>query len=135
MFQFKNETNQKVYLAFAYPIPPYSSPLIWMSEGWWHIEPNSTVTVYPKKLESRYYYYYAHSDGLVWKGDTIFNVSNLAFELKRDCIETYDTRLFKVIDTGGSRKFFVNLTDSSSSPLSEDEKELVKLIGEFKNKK
>jgi uncharacterized membrane protein len=100
MFQFKNETNQNVYLAFAYPIPPYSSPLIWMSQGWWYIEPDSTTTVLGEKLNSRYYYYYAYQeDGTgEWKGDTEFYVSHLAFKLKRDCIDTYDAKLFKKID-------------------------------------
>jgi|688.fasta_scaffold416711_2 uncharacterized membrane protein len=136
MFKFKNETNKKIYLAFGYPIPPYSSP-IWVSEGWWHIDPGVTAIVYAEKLDSRYYYYYAHDGGtLQWSGDTVFNVSNLAFKLKRpsECINTYDTKLFELIDTGTSRDFSVHLTGNSSSPISEDEKEIVKWFQEFKNK-
>jgi uncharacterized membrane protein len=135
MFKFKNETNKKICLAFGYPIPPYSSP-IWVSEGWWNIDPGVTAIVYAEKLDSRYYYFYAYDATGNWGGDTVFNVSDNAFKLKRpsECINTYNTKLFRQIDTGNSKTFLLCLTDNSSSPISEDEEQLLRMITEFKNK-
>jgi uncharacterized membrane protein len=137
MFQFTNETNQNVWLAFAYFD---ESEKMFMSEGWWRIAPNSTIAPYVQPLRQRYYYYYAYQEDRTgeWSGDTKLNVSQFAaFTLREPayCSESHDTRLFKKMDTGDYRTFLVRLTDTSSSPISEDEKQLLKLfIQEFKNK-
>jgi uncharacterized membrane protein len=133
MFQFKNGTARTVYLAFAYFD---QSENMFMSEGWWRIEPGSTMTPYTKPLDNQYYYYYAHSgDKLEWSGDTKLNVSHVAFKLKEPshCIQSHDTRQFKLMDVGNSKSFLVHLTDSSSSPLSEEDAKLIKMFrGAFK---
>jgi len=110
---------------------------MFMSEGWWRIAPNLTIAPYVKPLVDRYYYYYAYLEDRTgeWSGDTKLNVSHVAFKLREPayCSKSYDTRQFKIRDTGDARKFLIELTDNSSSSISEDEKQLLRMITEFKN--
>lgn len=125
MFQFKNETRDKVYLAFGYFDQDKDS---WMSEGWWSIEPQSTVTPYSKKLTQRYYYYYAYSSTGVWKGETRFCTTNQAFTLEDNGKCKGKWQKFRVIDTESSKTYLLRLTDDSSADLSDDEQELIKCL-------
>ncbi|MTJ09426.1 DUF1036 domain-containing protein [Anabaena sp. UHCC 0253] len=84
VFQFTNETNGKIYLAFGYWDRIEDD---WISEGWWTIQPGCTITPYAKQLLNRYYYYYAYyarNSGYSgkWSGSVPFYVKTAAFEIK-----------------------------------------------------
>ncbi|GCA91266.1 DUF1036 domain-containing protein [Microcystis aeruginosa] len=53
MLQFENKTSMPVYLSIAHYD---SSEGMFMTEDWWCIHSNETITPYAKQLDNRYYY-------------------------------------------------------------------------------
>ena len=130
MFKFKNETSSKVYLAFGYL---NRKEQCWISEGWFHIEPYKTGIVYDKKLDNKWYYYYAHNSTSKWSGDTPFYVTTAIFTIKdTEFCDDFREENFQKIDVGANKSFAISLTDSSGLLLSEDEKEMIKQFQKIK---
>lgn len=133
MFQFTNETNGKIYLAFGYWDRTEDD---WISEGWWTIQPGCTIIPYAKQLLNRYYYYYAYyarNSGYSgkWSGSVPFYVKTDAFEIKeKDGNFFMRKEKFRKIDVGNSATYLLRLTSSS---LTDDEEKLIKTLREYKH--
>ncbi|MDD3287912.1 MAG: DUF1036 domain-containing protein [Alphaproteobacteria bacterium] len=94
---------------------------IWISEGWWKIEPGLCSRAYNKPLTQRFYFYYARSLGkpLVegkgppsWTGKYAFCIDDKAFRITGDnkCEKRdYKTQGFHEIDLGqNTRDYTLN---------------------------
>lgn len=136
MLQFENKTSMPVYLSIAHYD---SSEGMFMTEDWWCIHSNETITPYAKQLDNRYYYFYAHSSGnnFEWAGDTELNVFHQPFKLKEPshCVTSHSTKKFKKLDVGNSKSYLVRLTHHSSSPLSEEDQIFIKMFRDAKQLK
>ena len=88
---------------------------IWVSEGWWQIEPGQCSRVYSQPITERFYFYYATALAstvpgrapFVWQGKYQFCVDNKAFRVEGDgdCEgRGYRMRGFQQIDIGANAK-------------------------------
>jgi uncharacterized membrane protein len=74
---FSNRTNHTIDVAIGY----YRNH-IWMSEGWWRIEPGLDTRIRVKQADAKNTYYYAATradrggKGQVWAGNTQFCISS-----------------------------------------------------------
>lgn len=86
-FAICNRSSQRTQAAFAYfdtgdnrPTKTKASVLgdLWVSEGYWMLNPGQCAQVYPHELwrRNRYYYVYAKSDiGTTWSGKQSFCIA------------------------------------------------------------
>jgi uncharacterized membrane protein len=115
-FQFTNQTDQPVYVAFQSYSPSCSGN--WETRGWWLLNPGESKIVFGGDLQqvgSTFFYYYAESaDGtLVWNGAFPTSVPTSAFVW---CLNTSNsdptTRTvgFREINVGGANNYTLTLT-------------------------
>jgi uncharacterized membrane protein len=87
-YEICNKTSQTVKTAFAYidrrdnraNVQAVASPLsLWVSEGWWNLNPGECTKVYPHELWRRNQYYYVYAEraggGYVWSGKHSFCIA------------------------------------------------------------
>ena len=88
---------------------------IWLSEGWWRIDPGQCARVYGEPLMQRFYYYYATSlvrsgkdkAPFTWVGKYQFCTDTKAFKIEgdNDCeAKNYQIRGFQQIDIGANTR-------------------------------
>ncbi|MDP7981228.1 DUF1036 domain-containing protein [Bacillus sp. WLY-B-L8] len=67
---FENDTGRDLWVAIAFEDQSCVGSK-WRKEGWWKINPRSTVTVFTGPTKNRTFYYFAHDKGYqyVWEGD------------------------------------------------------------------
>ncbi len=94
---FRNNTSETIYLCLANRVSgststsvgayslPAESPSGWRIDGWYRIRPGQTRTIMRGDLDSRYFYYYAHSRSKRWEG-------NYNFKIRRGSAFTYFER-------------------------------------------
>jgi uncharacterized membrane protein len=87
---------------------------VWMSEGWWSIQPGKCLTLIRAPLDARYYYLYGtDTESGVWDGATGFCIAQkekFSISGQGDCARRgYDRRRFFLIDTGNSPSHTQNL--------------------------
>ncbi|MBA5723784.1 DUF1036 domain-containing protein [Candidatus Liberibacter sp.] len=119
-FKVCNHTKNLVSIAIGYP----SSKGGWVTEGWWHVLPDSSSKdcAFPLKgrLESRYYYLYAEDMARRehWRGDIQMCIGQHEFKILgiEDCYARgYSKVGFIEYDTGIEEDWTVDLTESSAS--------------------
>jgi len=110
-FLFCNKTKSVIEAAFG-----HRDDGVWMSEGWWQIQPGQCSRVYSKALTQRFYFYYARAltlpskDGkgqMIWSGKYAFCTDNKAFRIEGDgnCeARNYRMQGFQDVDVGVRRK-------------------------------
>jgi uncharacterized membrane protein len=89
---------------------------VWVSQGWWRVEPKACQDVLRGRLRARYYYLrgvHLGADG-AWDGNRFFCVARDNFTIKgRDkCAKRgYGQAGFFEIDTGERSDWVMNLSD------------------------
>jgi uncharacterized membrane protein len=118
-FLFCNKTEALIEAAFG-----YREEGIWVSEGWWQMQPGQCARVYNKSLGQRFYFYYAHelapigANGkrpLAWGGKYAFCADGKAFRIDGDgdCeAKGYRTQGFQEVDVGGQRDYTLTFYSS-----------------------
>lgn len=106
-----NRTHVTIEAAFG-----HREQGVWISEGWWQIEPGQCARVLSKPLSQRFYFYFARAlaapkpDGqmpLVWSGKYSFCTDAKAFNIEgdSDCeVRGYKTQGFEEIDVGANKR-------------------------------
>lgn len=112
-FLFCNQTKSVIEAAFG-----SREDGVWISEGWWQIQPGLCARVVNKPLTQRFYFYYARAltlpskDGksmLVWSGKYAFCIDSKAFRVEGDsqCEERgYRQQGFQDVDIGVRQKSY-----------------------------
>ena len=88
---------------------------IWVSEGWWRIEPGQCSRVYGQPLKERFYFYHATAlspmapgkKPFVWQGKYQFCTDAKAFRIEGDgdCeTRNYRTQGFQQVDVGANTR-------------------------------
>lgn len=110
-FLFCNQSKTAIEAAFG-----SHEDNVWISEGWWQIQPGQCARVLGKPLTQRFYFYYARAlslpakDGrepMVWRGKYAFCADNKAFRIEGDsrCEERGYRQLgFQDVDVGIHQK-------------------------------
>ncbi|MFA6280253.1 MAG: DUF1036 domain-containing protein [Bdellovibrionales bacterium] len=109
-FLFCNQTGVAIEAAFG-----HREENIWISEGWWQIQPGQCSRVYNKPLSQRFYFYYAHAlaapskngkEPMVWAGKYSFCADTKAFRAEGDdcAAQHYQTKGFQEVDVGVRQK-------------------------------
>lgn len=110
-FLFCNQTKSVIEAAFG-----HRDTGVWVSEGWWQIQPGQCARVYNKPLSQRFYFYYARAltipakDGpgvMTWSGKYAFCTDAKAFRVEGDsrCEERgYKMQGFQDVDVGVRQK-------------------------------
>ncbi len=83
-----------------------------LSEGWYKFAPGECATMWPGKLEYRYYLIFAQApaENRVWKGNVSVCVARQAFTIKSGiCDPSLNRRMFFEIDTDESESWTHNL--------------------------
>ena len=105
---FCNQTTAYVTVAVG-----YSDNGIWVSEGWWGMDPGGCATVLGGDLTKRYYYYRATSKDIEFPGDSYFFCTDSGpFEIRgdADCVERgYRRQEFAGVDTGDASAYTIDL--------------------------
>ena len=102
-----NKSSGRMEVAKALNVKPNASAdddII--SEGWYKLAPGECVTLYPGKLEYRYYLVFAQEIGgsRVWGGHLPLCVRPERFKIRsKQCGANFNRRMFKEIDTGDER--------------------------------
>ena len=107
-FLYCNKTQWAIEASFG-----YRENGVWVSQGWWQIQPEQCARVSNKPIAQRFYFYYARALMMkdekrvkVWGGKYQFCVDNKAFKIEGDgkCEErNYKTEGFREIDVGGKQ--------------------------------
>jgi len=121
-FLFCNKTQTPIEAAFG-----YREEVLWISEGWWQIQPGQCARAFSRPLTQRFYFYHAHvlappsPDGkppLTWSGKYRFCVDTKAFHVEGDgnCEgRGYQEKGFQEIDVGqGQHNYTLTFEDGSS---------------------
>lgn len=110
-FLFCNQTKSVIEAAFG-----HRDDGVWVSEGWWQLQPGQCARVYNKPLTQRFYFYYARAltlpakDGkgtMVWSGKYAFCTDAKAFRAEGDSnCEARGFRMqgFQDVDVGVRQK-------------------------------
>jgi len=122
VFLFCNKTQNTIETAFG-----YREQIVWISEGWWQIQPGQCARVFNKPLTQRFYFYFGRvlsppsADGeppLTWGGKYRFCVDKKAFRIEGDsyCLERgFQEKGFQEVDVGPNRRdYTLNFEDGSS---------------------
>jgi uncharacterized membrane protein len=110
-FRVCNETDNNVSLAIG-----HKQSDGWVTEGWWHLAPQSCETILKGDLTSRYIYLHARDldEGDGWDGDAFLcTVGRPSFKIigTETCTSRgYDRTGFREIDTGTMRAWTAPLT-------------------------
>ena len=106
-FRACNKSSGRMEVAKALNVKPNANaPDDIISEGWYKLDPGECVTLYPGKLEYRYYLVFAQEIGgsRVWGGNIPICVSHERFKIRTEqCGTGYNRRMFKEVDTGDER--------------------------------
>jgi uncharacterized membrane protein len=106
-FRACNKTSARIEVAKALNVKSNSNAdddII--SEGWYKLNPGECVTLYPGRLEYRYYLVFAQeiSGSRIWSGNIPICVSHQRFKIRTSqCGSGYNRRMFKEVDTGNER--------------------------------
>jgi len=110
-FLFCNQTKTALEAAFG-----SRDDGIWLSEGWWQIQPGQCARVMNKPLVQRFYFYFARALTLpskdskepkVWGGRFAFCTDNKAFRIEGDsqCEQRgFKRQGFQDVDVGSQQK-------------------------------
>jgi uncharacterized membrane protein len=80
---------------------------IFLSQGWYELNPSQCITLWTGPLANRYYYVYAESSNSHWSGTYPMCVSDKAFRIAEvQCGQGYVRRQFNQIDVGGKSGVF-----------------------------
>ncbi len=121
-FVFCNQTKSLLEAAFG-----HRDQSIWISEGWWQIQPGQCARVFGKPLKQRFYFYFARTlaspaaggrKPKAWAGKYPLCSDGKAFRIVGDenCEDRgYQTSMFQGIDIGSNRKdYTLNFQDDGS---------------------
>ncbi|MFZ2868627.1 DUF1036 domain-containing protein [Zavarzinia sp.] len=114
-----NKTTKTTSVAVGYyddKTPDGVENGVWVSEGWWNVEPGKCATPITGPLKVRYVYVYAeHPDGSGWAGENPFCVKDAEFTIRgnENCERRgFSSKQFSEVDTGAeSKSYTTNLTD------------------------
>lgn len=124
-FVFCNQTKITIEAAFG-----HRDDKLWVSEGWWQIQPGQCSRVLNKPLKQRFYFYYARElpsaapvDGsrkpLIWSGKYPLCSNTKAFRIEgdNDCEKRdYRVTMFQGIDIGTVRRdYTLNFQDDNAN--------------------
>jgi uncharacterized membrane protein len=110
-FLYCNHTQMPIEAAFG-----YREEVVWISEGWWVIQPGQCARVFNRPLTQRFYFYYAHVLGnspsrneppLIWTGKYRFCIDDKAFRIEGDGVceaRGYQEKGFQEVDVGANRR-------------------------------
>lgn len=110
-FLFCNKTEHTIEAAFG-----YRESSVWISEGWWQIQPGQCARVFSRPLTQRFYFYFARmlspvsengKPPLTWSGKYRFCVDKKAFKIEGDSnceVRGYEEKGFQEVDVGTNRK-------------------------------
>lgn len=110
-FLFCNQTKSVIEAAFG-----HRDGGIWVSEGWWQLQPGQCARVYSKPLTQRFYFYYARAltlpakngkGTMIWSGKYSFCIDTKAFRAEGDgnCeARGYRIQGFQDVDVGVRQK-------------------------------
>ena len=110
-FLFCNKTKSVIEAAFG-----RREDNLWLSEGWWQIQPGQCARVYGKALTQRFYFFYARAltvpgkeqeDPKVWSGKYAFCTDSKAFRAQGDSnceMRGFQTKGFQEVDVGVRQK-------------------------------
>lgn len=115
-----NKTKQTTSVAVGYyedKTPDGIENGVWVSEGWWNVEPGKCATPISGPLKVRYVYVYAeHPDGSSWPGESPFCAKDATFTIRgnTNCEKRgFYSKNFTEVDTGQEAKSYTtNLTDN-----------------------
>jgi uncharacterized membrane protein len=80
---------------------------VFLSQGWYELNPSQCVTLWTGPLQNRYYYVYAESSTSHWSGQYPMCVSEKAFRISEpQCGQGYMRRQFNQIDIQGKNGVF-----------------------------
>ncbi|MCW5745409.1 MAG: DUF1036 domain-containing protein [Alphaproteobacteria bacterium] len=80
---------------------------IFLSQGWYELNPSQCITLWTGPLANRYYYVYAESQSSHWSGTFPMCVSEKAFRITDiQCGQGFVRRQFNQIDVGGKSGVF-----------------------------
>lgn len=114
-----NQTKQTTSVAIGYYEDKTNDGVengVWVSEGWWNVEPGKCATPIQGALKVRYVYVYAeHPDGSGWTGENVFCTKDAEFTIRgnENCERRgFSSKNFSEVDTGAEAKSYTtNLTD------------------------
>ncbi len=119
--KFKNSETSPIYIAVAYYVATddYTG---FSSDGWFKVDPNSTITIIPSIKYSTYYYYAKDENGTEWTGagkykfvvhsKESFNFKNANMEYNADYLAHKVFKNFKKIDVGQAKEYTLNLGEA-----------------------
>jgi uncharacterized membrane protein len=122
-FKVCNKSNERATVSIGYNSSEYG----WTSEGWWRVPIGDCVNIINGDLKNRYYYVYAtgHKGG-TWSGRKdqdggFFCITKEKYTLHNreyqsgktiNCEKSrFQTKKFRIVDTGESSNFTYNLTE------------------------
>ena len=112
-FEICNDSDEKVYSSYA-----FKSGEVYVSEGWWTLEPGGCAVVDGGRLRTRYVYAFAKGhDGGKWDGNYYFCTNSGAFTISGDSncrSRGFNQTGFFEVDTGDADDFTLSLTESST---------------------
>ena len=80
---------------------------VFLSQGWYELNPSQCITLWNGPLANRYYYVYAESSSSHWSGGYPMCVSEKSFRIAEvQCAQGYVRRQFNQIDVGGKSGVF-----------------------------
>jgi uncharacterized membrane protein len=121
-FLYCNHTQMPIEAAFG-----YREDVVWLSEGWWVIQPGQCARVFNRPLTQRFYFYYAHvlapsSPGvrppMTWAGKYRFCIDDKAFRIEGDgaCESRgYKEKGFQEVDIGPNRRNYTLTFEDGSN--------------------
>jgi uncharacterized membrane protein len=121
-FLFCNRTQSPIEAAFG-----YREQVIWISEGWWQIQPGQCARVFNRPLTQRFYFYFGRvlappspegKPPATWGGKYRFCTDNKAFRVEGDSncdVRGYQEKGFQEVDIGpNKRNYTLSFEDGSS---------------------
>jgi uncharacterized membrane protein len=122
-FRVCNKSNERATVSIGYNSSEYG----WTSEGWWRIPIGECMNIINGELKNKYYYVYAtgHKGG-TWSGRKdqeggAFCIAKEKYTLHNreyrsgdvlNCEKSrFQTKKFRIVDTGESSNFTYNLTE------------------------
>jgi len=121
-FLYCNRTGAPIEASFG-----YREQIVWISEGWWQIQPGQCARVFSRPLTQRFYFYFARmmspaaANGkppTTWAGKYSFCVDTKAFKIEGDgqCdVRGFQEKGFQEIDIGPNKHdYTLNFDDDKS---------------------
>jgi uncharacterized membrane protein len=122
-FKVCNKSKERASVSIGYNSSEYG----WTSEGWWRVPVGDCVNIINGDLKSRYYYVYAtgHRGG-TWSGrkeqdggffciaKEKYTLHNREYQKDKtiNCEKSrFQTKKFRIVDTGEAKSFTYNLTE------------------------